>query len=84
MDNEKLVSSDEPCIDADQMAGLLERSPSLIRRMARKNQIPAHVIKNGCRIYYSFRPSEVLAALRNDYGKEENTGSGSEDRRAEV
>jgi hypothetical protein len=82
MNNVTFMSSDEPCIDADQMARLLGRAPSLIRRMARRNQIPAHVIKNGCRMYYSFRPSEVLAALRNDYGKDK-TGRSSEDRRAE-
>jgi len=38
--------------------------------MAREHKIPAHVIKNGCRMYYSFQASEVFAALRNDYGKE--------------
>lgn len=49
-------------------------SPSTsIRRMARGHKIPAHVIKNGCRTYYSFRASEVFAALKNDYGKEEIT-----------
>jgi hypothetical protein len=41
--------------------------------MARGHKIPAHVIKNGCRTYYSFRASEVFAALKNDYGKEEIT-----------
>jgi hypothetical protein len=73
MDKIFVAPSEEPCIDANEMARLLGRAPSLIRRMAHDHKIPAHVIKNGCRMYYSFRASEVFAALRNDYGNEERT-----------
>jgi hypothetical protein len=70
MNKNFVMSFDEPCIDANEMARLLGRAPSLIRRMARGHKIPAHVIRNGCRTYYSFRATEVFAALRNNYGKE--------------
>lgn len=70
MDKIIFMPCEEQCINADEMARRLGRAPSLIRRMAREHKIPAHVIKNGCRMYYSFQASEVFAALRNDYGKE--------------